>query len=159
MTVMLEALTPASKKDVATVAPTTKRPRGRPAHTHDNRFVKAWLWRWCSIRQAHYGEHLTLLEHDRPTLQILPPFVDDVLTGVARLAPPGFTGRPANRGTILKALLALSEITTKNVETFLNHSLAHEYSAAHVKRYTLKITEASKAIDYHLEKREITNDA
>jgi hypothetical protein len=145
---------------VSTASPVSapKKPRGRPAHTHDNRYVKAWLWRWPNIRQAHRRVPLIDLEHDVPTLRILPSFVDDVITGVARLSTSGFTGLPANRGTILKALLTLPEITTKAVEAFLNQGTDHKYSKSHVKRYTQKIIEASNAIDYHLERLETVSE-
>lgn len=141
-------MTAIAKTDVTTVASpdaASKKKPGRPANSHDNRFVKAWMWRYAGI-----------VSHDfiQPTFYTLPRFVDDVITGNARLATSNFTGLPANRGTILKALLTLTEITTKDVAAFLNRGRAKPYSASHVKRHTLKIIEASKAIDYHLERLE-----
>ena len=86
---------------VSTASPVSapKKPRGRPAHTHDNRYVKAWL------------------QHLNEDMKPIPDWANDIITGslVWKNTLKDNT-HMISFYTMLKVLARLDTLSTKAVE-------------------------------------------
>ncbi|WP_155737341.1 hypothetical protein [Aeromonas veronii] len=82
--------------------------RGRPVFTHDNRFVRQWLYRYSTSLPLEDG---LLLPFKVPSIYELPSWCNDVIVGAARLNnSEKYTGKPLNTTLIIKLLMAFPVI-------------------------------------------------
>lgn len=107
---------------------TPKRQRGRPAISHDNARVRAFV---CNF------DSLSALTEALPRL-------DDVLTGITCLQSVGQAStRPLSKRMLFAALQRCETIDTLGVAV----ALGRDYKRAAIARYTAVARVASKAID------------
>lgn len=127
--------------------------RGRPAFTHDNRFVRQWLYRYSTSLPLEDG---LLLPFKVPSIYELPSWCNDVIVGAARLNnSEKYTGKPLNTTLIIKLLMAFPTLTNANVKAFLESRMADTVSKQYVSQLANAAISASKSIDYYLAKLEL----
>lgn len=132
---------------------TTAPKRGRPPFTHDNRFVRQWLYRYSRSPVLEDG---LLLPFKVPSIYDLPSWCNDVIVGAARLNnSEKYTGKPLSTALIIKLLMALPTLTSANVKAFLEPRLGGSVSKQYVSQLTNAAISASKSIDYYLAKLEL----
>lgn len=117
--------------------------RGRPAISHDNRRVRAFLRRFASDSRFDSVEDVRGDE--------LPGWVSDALVGVAHLQTEGQKStRPLSRRMLLLLLSRCDKLTTEDVAA----ALLRDYSRTAIHRYTAHARTASKAIEGLLQGRD-----
>ncbi|MFM4977806.1 MULTISPECIES: hypothetical protein [Aeromonas] len=127
--------------------------RGRPVFTHDNRFVRQWLYRYSSTPML---EDELLIPFKVPSIYELPSWCHDVIVGAARLNnSEKYTGKPLNTTLIIKLLMAFPTLTNANVKAYLEPRMAGSVSKQYVSQLTNAAISASKSIDYYLDKLEL----